>query len=439
MKRVPKMERALGIFETAETLTDAYAPFNVVGVLELETAVDSAGLRHALDRAQRRHPLLRVRIIERDGVFVYEAGDIPEIPLEIVQRSGPDHWQEVAEAELNRAFDLSTGPFMRCTLLGGGPDDRDSELVVSFLHTMIDGASAINLMREILETWDAAAAGRDLPEPEVLLLQPPVESFFPTAYRGARAKLQVARFMARQMLDEISYRWRARGTRTMPVHPDGRCRVLHRELAADDLQHLVRATRRRRVTLNSALNAAMLTAVQRRLYDGRAVPLRNLNFAIVRPYLQPRVADHHMGSYHVMLRETVAVAADPDFWQLATTINTQFLRSSRRGEKFVALLTVADVMRMILGQRKMRMSATALAYTGPTALPDRVGAIAVRAVHAMVSNLVLGPEYTAHARIWQSRLIWNHIYLDCDMDNDTAAAITDDIFELLHDAGKDAS
>ena len=87
----------------------------------------------------------------------------------------------------------------------------------------------------------------------------------------------------------------------------------------------------------------------------------------------------------------------------------------------------------------MRMGAAALAYTGPLKLPRHVGAIRIRGVRAMVSNLVLGPEYTAHARLYGGRLCWDHVYLDCDMDESTAAGITDEIFDLLRRVGKESA
>jgi hypothetical protein len=425
------MERPLGIFETAETLTDAAAPFNVVGVIELDTGISPGGLSAALERAQRRHPLLRARIVDPGDGWRYDLDGAPRIPLEIIKRRDASHWREIVEAELNRAFDLETGPLMRCILLVGKSGTTASELVVSFLHTIIDGTSAVNLVREILEAWNASASGRRLKEPEILELQPPVEAFFPPEYRGLRGKLRIARFMARQLADEIGYRRHARGTRRMKVHPAGRCRSLSRDLGGDDVVALVRATRRHRVTLNSALNAAMLLVVQDRLYDGAAVPLRNFNFAIMRPYLRPPINDHHLGSFHVMLRSTVDIEARHDFWQLASTINSQLVANARRGDKYLSLLTVADVMRFILGQRKMRMAATALAYTGPLKMPQHVGAIRIRGVRTMVSNLMLGPEYTAHARLFGGRLCWDQVYLDCDMDEATAGGITDAIFDLL--------
>jgi hypothetical protein len=433
------MERTLGIFETAETLTDAYSAFNVVGAVRLETGIGPDGLRTALDAAQRRHPLLRAQIRESSGVFHYRFDGTPPIPLEIVDRSGADHWREITEIELNRVFDIETGPLMRCALVVDKSGTMAAELIVTFLHTIIDGTSAINLVREILEDWDSTAAGRSPKERKSLGLLAPVEEHFPPEYRGFSGKTRIARFMARQVADEIGYRLRARGTRKMEVHDSGRCRHLSRELGGDDLNALVRATRRRRVTLNSALNAAMLLVVQNQLYGGVAVPLRNFNFAIMRPYLRPPIDDHHLGSYHVMLRSTVDIEESHDFWLLASKINSQFVANSRRGDKYLSLLTVAGVMRLILGQKKMRMGATALAYTGPLKMPQRIGALRIRGVNAMVSNLVLGPEYTAHARIFGGRLCWDHVYLDSDMDESTAAGLTDRIFDRLRQVGKESA
>jgi hypothetical protein len=140
-----------------------------------------------------------------------------------------------------------------------------------------------------------------------------------------------------------------------------------------------------------------------------------------------------------MLRSTVDIERSHDFWQLASTVNSQFATGSRRGDKILSLLTVAGVMRLMLGQKRMRMGATALAYTGPLKLPQRVGVLRIRGVNAMVSNLVLGPEYTAHARIFGGRLCWDHVYLDSDMDESTAAGLTDRIFELLRQVGKESA
>jgi hypothetical protein len=243
-------------------------------------------------------------------------------------------------------------------------------------------------------------------------------------------------FLVRQMADELGYRWNARGTRRPRVHKTGRCGIVCGDFGAADLETLVRASRRRRVTLHSVLNAAMLLSVQKRLYRGRAVPLRNFNFVSLRRYLDPPPADEQLGSYHTMLRYTIAIDTSDDIWGLAGRVNSNVHKGTKRGDKYCFFLTSAGMMRIILRQRRMRMGSTALAYTGATPVGPRIGEITVDGFHAFVSNLVLGPEYTAQARLFRGRLWWDAMYLDSDMDCAMATAITDEILERLHDAAR---
>jgi hypothetical protein len=311
-----------------------------------------------------------------------------------------------------------------------------SDLILSFHHSIIDGVGAAHLLRELLASWNDLANGKQPAEREPLPMTAPVEELFPSDFKGLAGKRRVLGFFLRQMADEVGYRRQTRGRRKPPVHESGRCRVLCRDHGGDELEALVRAARRRRITLNSALNAAVLLAVQNRLYDGRAGALRNFNFALLRRYLDPPLPDEHLGSYHVMLRYTVPIEEGHGFWELAQRFNDQVYRANSRGDKYCSLLMSAGLMRMILRQRSMRMGSTALAYTGPTSIGPRIGSIEIAELHAFVSNLVLGPEYAAQARLFGDRLWWDVIYLDSDMDGTTAGAIADETIERLHDAAR---
>jgi hypothetical protein len=89
------------------------------------------------------------------------------------------------------------------------------------------------------------------------------------------------------------------------------------------------------------------------------------------------------------------------------------------------------MMRPILRQRRQRMATTALSYTGPARLPRRFGSIEVSSPEVFISNLTLGPEYTAQARLADGELRWNIVYLDCDMDRATADRISDEMLAVL--------
>jgi hypothetical protein len=202
-------------------------------------------------------------------------------------------------------------------------------------------------------------------------------------------------------------------------------------LAEDETTALVRACRGRRLTLGSALNAAMMVAVHRLLYDDKATLLRHFNFADLRQILKPRVTAEHLGSYHGMLRVTVPMPAGSDLWATASVVNEKISSAARRGDTLLSVKLSPMMMRPILRRQKQRMGTTALSYTGPSRLPRRFGSIEVSSPEVFISNLTLGPEYTAQARLADGELYWNIVYLDCDMDRATADRISDEMLDIL--------
>ncbi len=431
-------DRPLGAFETAQALTDAHTPFNVVAVLRLRNGPGESTIRQALDALQRRHPLLRAAFESTDDGLRFAPCARP-ITLETRDRFDDSTWMEGAEAELGRRFDTAAGPLARCLLIGARGDGAASEVILSFHHSIVDGASGTNAVCELLGACASIEAGET---PEIgppLPLLPPSEALFPPRHSGHRRRLKLAGFLLRQMADEISYRVRSIGARRPPIHPSGRCRVLCRELAADDTTALVRACRRRRLPLNSALNAAMLVAVQRRLYGGKTTPMRHVNFADLRPLLKPPVTDEHMVGLHSMLRVTVVVGAGSDLWSTAAEVNRSVTAGARRGDLFSSVCMSASMMRIILGQGKPRMGTTALAYAGPPRLPRVFGSIEVAGLEVFISNLTLGPEFTAQARLVDGELRWNIVYLDCDMDRATAENVADEMLSILRQGSKEGA
>jgi hypothetical protein len=202
-------------------------------------------------------------------------------------------------------------------------------------------------------------------------------------------------------------------------------------LAEEDTTALVRACRSRRLTLGSALNAAMLVAVHRLLYDDKPTLLRHFNFADLRLVLKPRVAAETLGSYHGMLRVTVPMPSGTGLWATASVVNEKISSAARRGDSLWSVKLSTAMMRPILRQQKQRMGTTALSYTGPSRLPRRFGSIEVSSPDVFISNLTLGPEYTAQARLADGELHWNIVYLDCDMDRAMADRISDEMLIVL--------
>jgi len=421
------MSRPLGVFESTQLLASERFPFNVVIALRLQGAPPPERIAQALHELAARHPLLRMHVETGNGVSRFVAKDTPAIPLALQSGAGRDGWIALVETELERPFDLAKGPLLRVGGLQTGPT---LDLVLTGHHLILDAASAANLVRELLSLCGGASGG--LP---ALTLQPAADWLLPPRAAGWRGALARGGFMARQLADEIGFRFRSRGHRKQPLHASGHCRVLPLALSETATTALIDSSRRRHLTLNSVLNAAMLLIVKRRVYAGAERPLRYFSFANLRPYLRPPLGPIDLGGYFAMMRFTAQVADRDDLWGLADRINRQVYQAARRGEKFTNLQLSLATMRMLLRLGSIRMAHTALSYTGVAEVPRRYGDLELLELHAFVSNFVLGPEYTAQARLLGGRLWLDILYLDCDMDAERARDIGNRMLELLETAG----
>jgi hypothetical protein len=427
------MKRKSGKMEMASAISNEAFTFNAVIILRITGGPSEAALRKLLDYLQHRHPLLGVHIQQEKGRYFFVSEGTPGIPLNVVERQNSDHWQQVTEEELNRRFDMFTGPLVRFTYLTGPGAKKESEIIITFQHAVIDAVSSVTLLHELLSVCGEMETNAPLP------LLPPVEAFFPPAFKGIRRKGNMFLFILRQMGDEFRYRLRTRGKRKAPIHPTGQCKILPMKISKETTHALLQSSRKKRITLNNLLTAAMLMAVHRHLYHSQTLPLRHISTADLRPYLNPPLDPQYVGSYFAMMRFTLGMKENTGVWDLAREINDITLASLKRGDKFCANLLSYRMMRMLFRLKSMRMAGTAMSYTGPVMLTKHYGKIEVHDLHAFVSNFVLGPEYTALVELFDNCIYWNIQYLDSDMDHEQAGVIADEIRTILESAtGEDS-
>lgn len=421
--------RKLEGLEVAMRLTDDVTPFNVVAVLQIAGDLPVASLRAALDELQRRHPLLRARIVPTGKDYVFHFDVASQIPLDVADRTGPESWIGAAQDALHTRFDLPAGPLARCQYLR---DSSGGDLIVTLHHTIVDAASASRLLAELL----SLCAGRPFTVDEATKDegQRPASAFFPAEYTGLRFGRAAAGFMARQMVDEAKFRWGSIGVRKPPIAASGHCCILPVRFSPALTEALIQGSRRERVTLNAILSAALMAAVQRRLYPTARAPLRHIIFADLRRRLPSTVPDSVLGCLLTMFRFTVTVERDGSFWDLARRIQQSTVDSAQSGERYLAYAMSPGTMKMLLGLKAFRMSATALSYSGPTTLPVSYGPFDLIGLHAFAANMTLGPEYSALVRLFRGELWWDILYLDSDMDASGAQAIARDMQAILERA-----
>jgi NRPS condensation-like uncharacterized protein len=436
------MKRKLGKMETAQATTNEHFPFNAVIILRVTDGPSAETLKKLLEYLQHRHPLLGVHIHKEKGRYFFVSEGTPEIPLNVTARQNSGHWQRAAEQELNREFDMFTGPLVRFTYLTGSGSKKESEMIITFQHAVMDAVSGGHLIHEILAFCQEIESGGSIEKfklVEPLPLLPPVETFFPPAFKGIRRKWHTFLFVLRQMGDEFRYRRRTRGKRKPPIHPAGKGKILPMKLPKETTAALIKASHQNRVTLNNLLTAAILMAAHKHLYNGETRPLRHVNTADLRPYLNPPLDPQYFGSYFAMMLFTVEMKEKAGVWELAREISDLVYSSLKRGDKFCANLLSYRMMRMLFRFKSFRMAASAMSYTGPVMLQKNYGKMELKEVHAFVSNFVVGPEYTALVNLFDNHIYWDILYLDSDMDHEQAGVIADEIRFILESAVKEES
>jgi NRPS condensation-like uncharacterized protein len=419
--------RNLGIFERALWLSDQHAPFNVVSVLRLEHGPVPEIVQHALGLLQKRHPLLQACIREKKYVRLSH----PLFSFKITEQQGDTDWLEVVEHEMNTRLNPESGLFRGSYVYNSGHAD----LFLTFHHSIMDSASLVHLLDELLQICTGALYSNEITHPTLLEVAPPVEEQFPASFKGLPGLIKTTKYAFAQMADEIHFQWRIRGKRIPSVHLGGHGFPLTLTVPESIVDVLSKRCRENKVTLNSLLNAALLLAANRYLYAGSHTPMRTFTFADLRPYTIPPTPAEHLANYISMLRYTIDVSGESDIWKLTSDLHDKIYRSLRHGDKFLASKMSESLIKIFVGMKSMRMGATALNYSGTIPLKPQYSEIKVKRLHGFLSGFDLGPEVPAQARLFNNELCMDFMFLESDMDKEMAGKIIGELKTILDRAG----
>ncbi|MFC3157260.1 Condensation domain-containing protein [Chryseobacterium arachidis] len=131
---------------------DAKTPLNCVFTAKINGEISEENFRVALDKIQKKHPLLRSKIdkSKKYPVFVEEK-EIAAIPLRIFERKTNEDWLSESEKEWYRIFEEAKKPLAQLVWVKG---QHISEILLVMPHCICDGTSLVTLMREILAVLD---------------------------------------------------------------------------------------------------------------------------------------------------------------------------------------------------------------------------------------------------------------------------------------------
>jgi hypothetical protein len=237
--------------------------------------------------------------------------------------------------------------------------------------------------------------------------------------------------MIRMLASEFSIMRKTKKMRQPPIQVHSVGKLLTMNLSEEETQALERKARKNKVTLSSVQHAAILTATWKHLYNNENRPLKYILFQNLRPYLAPPLNEEVLGSYIAMIQLVIDMDIKRDFWDVCHEINQSVYQTGKSGDKFISANMSGTLLQMLFRYRTFRMAVTAMNYSGAISLQKAYGDTRVVGVRGFASNFGLGPEFSAQTLIFNGKLFWNILYLEADMNVDTAQQITDEIKEIL--------
>ncbi len=178
------------------------AVYNVPTTVRVHRALDAGALRRALDEVVRRHEVLRSSYTHVEGEPVQVAApaaplELPLDDLSVLPAQARDaELLRIANGEVRTPFDLARGGLLRARLVRLAADEH--LLLLTAHHIVTDGWSVSVMFRELAALYEAFAAGRPSPLPELALQYADFAAWQREHLRGERMD-RLAAYWARQM------------------------------------------------------------------------------------------------------------------------------------------------------------------------------------------------------------------------------------------------
>lgn len=431
--------RPLTPFERMFVAMSDGASLNCCAISRVRGPLTEARLTEALSDVQRRHPLLRVRIVDGRS---YTEENVPAIPLSVLD-CDEHSTTAVVEKEISSPLPVERGPLIRVSWLRHQPDL--GTLVFTFHHVIGDGVSASVLVRDLI---GAAAGTVNLPFRSLDTVTP-FEKVLPAGLRGWRGGWSFLRLFARSLWQEATQgrplqlrvaRWVPPAERTI--------RVVGRSLNGAFIGDLVAKARAEHTGVHGALAAAMCLAVAGDRRAAKPTPVLFGSAVNVRDQLEPAIGEEfgfYVGFSH--FREVI----DPggDLWEVARRVQAELAQDRQKLRPLAMSRMVRLGMKLSgMGRRPTAEVANRFAQAAPVtggltfvqSLPQarlsiepKVGPLEIETLHFAGSPSAMS-DMTFAASLFAGRLQINAMWPEPAIDESQANSIVDDVIARLEAA-----
>lgn len=300
--------RPLGLAEALWWRINQACSSTFLMVAQIHGKVDLARLQSALNQVATLHPILQANIQLIHGKPYLFKTMCPTIPLKVIARQDAQHWQQVAQTELDLPFSAQDPLLWRVIAVH---DQTHTTVMIAFDHSISDAKSGLVIIEQILQHHEGQLQAD--PQP----LKGAYEHRLPT--RSLWQRLPHHTQQALRMLKPIP----------AAEFPQSTDQALHTRLAIHQIspthtKTLLQLCRAHQTTMQGLLGALYVQAAHRLVTD-LSLPIKLGSSVSVRAMLQDAIpkgqADHEVGFMAFGVESIHQPTAD--FWALAREVNGQ--------------------------------------------------------------------------------------------------------------------
>lgn len=404
--------RELGCLEQAmEKLNSRAKTWNIVTISRIKGTLNETIIRQALDTIQSRHPRLNSRIIRFQNSLYFQTEGTTKIPLRVVKKFDEQHWQDVAQEEMNQEID-SNQCLMRAVLVHIQSHSQINYLITTGHHAVGDGLSSIRLHSEILTYCQQIISGNLINPVASLVPLPPVEKLLPARTNKLTGKISSTLFLLQLGLQKIWYRPKNLGFEKYVPISQRRCCLIHKQLEPELTQKFINRCHRENTTVNSALCAAMMFVVANKLTtkEKKSIRVNCLSYLDLRRYLEPKISDEHIAVLASSTMGFYSIQNNTSVWELAHKVKQNIAAITKQDDIFKMILVAKHLIDFSLNYSKQVAATVSVSNVGRVNIPKTYGEFELEEISFLGTHALYAGMFITHAATFQGKMLLNFVF-----------------------------
>ncbi|QSJ21036.1 alcohol acetyltransferase [Nostoc sp. UHCC 0702] len=428
--------RKLGCLEQCmEVLNNRAKTWNIVTISRIKGPLNEGVLRQALEIIHYRHLPLNSHIVSDKKSLYFRTQTSPNIDLRVVKKVDSEQWQEIVSEEMNQAIDSKKG-LLRVVLVHILSEQNISYLITTAHHAIADGLSSTQLHSEILTYCDKTVSGELIHPVDRLSPLPAIEELLPTWAKGLRGKVISIYFLLKMAFNKLRYQPQTLGFEKYTAIANRNSNILHQQLDQELTQKLVTSCKRENTTVQSALCAAMMLTVMKKIIKGsnKEVRVNCLSYFDLRRHLTPAISDEHMTVLASSLMQFHTIPTNVSFWELAREVKQKLETGIKQGDIFKMILLSKYLIDFCFIFPKQVAATVSVSNIGKVNIPKIYGEFELEEISFAGSHALYSGIFITHASTFQGKMLLNFVFSEPSISLETMKALVKNFVSYIDDA-----